>query len=194
MKNKKIILLLNLLSIGLMLMIFSCDFKKDAIDIAHDHNVAKFNSNEDEKNARFIADVTEILLEEIELAKMAQKNSIRTDVHQLAGVIEIEYNQCYLLLKEIAHKKNITIPSEIKKDKKKLYNSINYEIADDFDKKYFNISEQQHKIGIESFEKIQKECKDSSIKNWAENTTFSFKQNLAAITNLRSAKLIAIYK
>ncbi len=162
--------------------IFSCNQKKDSVNIANDHNAAKFNNTDEEIISHFIVYASEILLQEIQLAKLAQKNSIRKDVQKAGKALESEYSQFYYLLKLAAEKKSISIPEKVGEKRKKIYMDASYEVADDFDLKYFDLIKQEHILAIDLFEQIKNETDDTDIKKWAMNVLPTFRRNLGEIT------------
>jgi predicted outer membrane protein len=171
----------NVLVYTFILTAISCEYKKDPIHIADDHNAVKFNDDDKKNDSRFFVSAAEALLQEIQLAKLAQNNSIKNNVRKIGEITEIEYDQFYFSLKQIAEKKMITIPSGVSNSKKKNYKDLSYEIADDFDKKYFDMTEKGHKDAIDLFEKIKNESTDSDLKIWAENVLPTLRKNLGYI-------------
>lgn len=176
---------------SLLLLLFfataisSCDWKqKDPVKVADDHNDAKFNG-EDAKNSRAVVDVAGLLLEDIELAKLAQNNSIKKDVRRIGQQMELEYTQSYSLLKQIALKKMITVPAEVSSSNKKTNTDLSYDISDKFDDKYFELTNKDHNNAIGLLEKIKSSCRHEEIKTWADTTLSVYKKNLSALTALQ---------
>jgi len=163
----------------------SCDWKtKDPVKVADDHNDAKFNGDE-ANNSQAVVDVAGLLLEDIELAKLAQNNSIKKDVRKTGQQLELEYTQSYSLLKQIALKKTITVPVEVSSANKKTNTDLGYEISDKFDTKYFELSAKDHKSAIDLLNKIKSKCRHEEIRTWADATLVVYKKNLSALTALQ---------
>jgi putative membrane protein len=181
MNNLRHIFLIPVFSI----LISSCEEKKDAVKIAQEQNSAKFYNNKDKSNSNFTVNSAETLLQEMQLGKLAQNNSIKDDVRETGKIIENEYRQSYFFLKQIAEKKKISIPSEVSNEDKKINAMLSYEIADDFDKMYFDLAEKNHRKAIGLLKTMQIESEDKEIKIWTEYTLPKFRKNLDNIIYLK---------
>ena len=76
------IFLKSTLFFSILITLVSCnnDQKSDSKDVAEEHNDAKFNNNDTERDAQFLVNASEINLEEMKLAELAQQNGYTTDV------------------------------------------------------------------------------------------------------------------
>ena len=159
----------------------SCGLKDDPVNMASDHNAKEFTKGDEVIVSNFIVSVGDILLQEIQLAKLAQLNSIEKDVQLLGKQMEVQYKEGYEALKQLAIKKSIALPLSLSTVKQKSYADISNEVLDNFDRKYFDLVEIEHKDIIEICEKIKKEANDDEIKVWAENMLPTFRNNLGTI-------------
>ena len=177
------------------LSVSSCDDqpKPDAKDIAKDHNNAKFNDENKVKDAQFLVDAAEICLQEIQLAQLAQQNSIKKSVQKMGKTMQDEYTEYYSKLKDLSAKKAITIPSELSNKNKSLYKDLSFQIADDFDKKYFDLIVKDHKEAIEKFEKEASETNDLDIKAWTLGMLSDLRKNLAVIIDKKKIIMTTIH-
>ena len=162
---------------------FSCG-SNDPVKQADARNDAKFSGTDDEKNSAIMVDAAGLLLQDIELAKLAQNNSIKNDVRKTGRQLELEYTQAYSLLKKIATEKTVTLPAEVSSSDKKTDTDISYEISDKFDDRYFELTKADHKKAIDLFEKIKSQSTLPALGQWAENTLILYRKNLESITAL----------
>lgn len=84
---------------------------EDTKEIAEDHNDAKFEDNDKERDAQFLVNATEINLEEISLAQLAQQFGKTEDVKELGKAMEINHAKSLQELTTLAQTKLISIPT-----------------------------------------------------------------------------------
>jgi len=193
MKKAKLIRLSYSLLAAVLVMTFLCCETKDPVKEADQHNDAKFSSAEEAKNnSHFLVDAAGLLLQDIELAKLAQNNSIKKDVRKTGQRLEFEYTQAYSKLKQVASKKTITLPAEVSSSDKKTDSDISYEISDKFDDKYFELSKKDHEEAISLLGKIKDKCSHADIREWAGNTLTLYRNNADSLLTLE--KKLALNK
>ncbi len=160
--------------------IISCNKTKmeDSKDLAIEHNEGKYNNTDQEKDAAFLVDVAEINLEEIELGKLAQTNSMNSDVKKLGKMMETDHDKAFMSLKELAAKKNITIPTSITEKGEKACDKLKDKTGAEFDKAYCDMMVDGHKDAITKFEKASTDAKDEDIRLWAKNMTGTLRTHL----------------
>ena len=140
---------------------------EDTKAVAEEHNEAKFENKNDEKDAQFLVKAAEINLEEIELGKLAQQNCKMTVVKELGAMMEKEHTNALDELKKLAAKKTITIPTSLTQSGKDAYNKLNTKTGKDFNKQYCEMMVNGHKDAITMFDKASTESIDKDIKAWA---------------------------
>lgn len=143
---------------------------EDTKDIAEDHNEAKFDNTDKEKDAKFLVNAAEINLEEIHLGQLAQQNSNMSDVKELGMMMEQEHIKSLTDLTALADKKMITIPRSLTDDAIKAYDKLNKKSGKEFDEEYCEMMVDGHKKAISLFEKALTESTDSEIQAWASAT------------------------
>jgi putative membrane protein len=84
---------------------------EDTKEIADEHNDAKFEDNDKEKDAQFLVNAAEINLEEISLGQLAQKNGNTADLKELGKMMEAGHTKSLTELTLLAKEKLITIPT-----------------------------------------------------------------------------------
>lgn len=170
-----------IIAIGLQ----ACDFpqQKDSKKVADMHNKAKFHNINREREAHFLVETSEAMLNQIYMAQLAKKNSIQAEIQQTGERIEKEYIKSLDTLKEITAMRTITLPADISLNNKKIYNKLNEAIAGDFDKAYFKIALKNHESMIHLSETTIPQLTDTAVKNWARNNLELLQKNLDILTS-----------
>lgn len=166
--------------------ISSCDHRDDPLQIADTHNDAKFNTIEKRKNSELFVEAAEKLLQEIELSKLAQNNSIRSDVRITAKMFEEEYVKTLSNLKLIALQETITLPTEVSNKNNRKDKDASFEIGENFDKRYFEMSEKNHAETIKLVAFVEKQCSETKTNVWAKQTGVLLKKNLDNLLLLKA--------
>lgn len=165
--------------VTIILLFASCSNNQkpeDTKDVAEEHNEAKFDNNEQEKDAQFLVNAAEINLEEIQLGQLAQQIGRTTYVKELGKMMEKSHTKALSDLTALAKSKMITIPTSPTDDAQDAYKTLNEKSGNDFDKAYVDRMVSGHKDAIAAFEKASTDCNDTDIKNWA----------MAALPDLRT--------
>lgn len=142
---------------------------EDTKEVAKEHNDAKFNDADKEKDAKFLVNAAEINLKEISLGKLAQQISNTSDVKFLGKEMEEAHSKSLNDLSALAKQKTITIPISITDDTKGEYKKLAEKDRRVFDKEYCDMMVNGHKEAIALFEKASMESSDVDIKMWATN-------------------------
>jgi putative membrane protein len=175
--------LMLILFVTSILWVASCgnDQKlEDNKDVAEERNNtdADDNKQEEEDDAQFLVNAAEINLEEIHLAKLAQKKGSATHVKELGKMMEDAHTKSLAALTKLAKSKMITIPTSSTDDVQDAYKELDEESGNDFDKAYTNMMVSGHKDAITSFEKASTDSYDTDIKNWATVSLPSLRTHL----------------
>lgn len=163
-------LLTTTLLVGILSFTLSCNNNpkvEDTKDIAEEHNDAKYDNTNKEKDAQFLVNAAEINLEEVQLGILAQQRSKTKIVVDLGKMMEDSHNESMIQLKELAVKKIVTIPSTPTDNAKESYKNLDAKTGKDFDNAYCSLMVDGHTNAITLFEKASTESSDSDIKAWA---------------------------
>ena len=164
-----------------VLLIASCGYNQkpeDSKDVAEEHNDAKFEDNDQEKDAQFLVNAAEIHLEEIQLGKLAQQIGRTTQVKELGKMMEDVHTKSLNDLTALAARKMVTIPTSPTDDAKDAYEKLSDKSRNDFDKSYADMMVSEHKDAISIYEKASSECDDTDIKNWASASLPGLRKHL----------------
>ena len=143
---------------------------QDSNEVAEEANDEKFEDNDMEKDADFVAEAVASNLAEIQMAKLASQRSGSAEVKQLAQMLEADHTKVLAELKALAQQKAITIPVEPKDEAKRKLDNLRDEDAKDFDKKWLETMEDAHDKSINKFEKRADKGEDADIKSFASKT------------------------
>jgi putative membrane protein len=170
---KRIFKILTLAS--LVVVLASCnetrrEQEQDSNEVAEEANDEKFEDNDMEKDADFVAEAVASNLAEIQMAKLASQRSSNPEVKQLAKTLETDHTKVLAELKALAQQKAITVPVEPKDEAKRKMENLREEGADDFDKKWLETMEDAHEKSINKFERRADKGEDADIKAFAGKT------------------------
>lgn len=183
MKNdsKFDIRMLQVLLVGASILFVSACYNqqyKNGEETEAGFNEAVFNSSNEEQEAKFLVDVAESNLQEIQLAQLVQRNNMTECVKELAEMMEEEHTSMLSTLTSLANKKYISLPQFTNDKSKKIYEKLKEKSGIDVDKAYSDLMVGSHKDAIALFEKGIKETNDPDIKQWAITTKRSLEIHL----------------
>ena len=172
MKNFKTVFIQATLIIAVLIGITSCknNYSKDTKDVAEDHNDAKFDKNDNEKDAQFLVNAAEINMEEISLGQLAQQKGSSNHVKELGKMMEESHTKSLTELTALAQTKSISLPTSQTDNVKEAYKDLNEKSGNDFGKEYSSMMVKGHEKAIELFEKASNDCTDLDIKACATAT------------------------
>lgn len=140
---------------------------QDSNEVAEEQNDEKFEDNDMEKDADFVAEAVASNMAEIQMAKLAQQRSSNPEVKKIAKMLEDDHSKVLAELKTIAQAKSITVPVEPKDEAMRKMENLREEEADDFDKKWLEEMEDAHDKSINKFERRADNGEDAEIKAFA---------------------------
>jgi putative membrane protein len=171
-----------LIVISLFFGVASCNNSisnvKDTKEVAEDHNDAKFDNKDQEKDAQFLVNAAEITLEEIKLGQLAQQKGTMQQVKDLGKMMEEAHTKALSDLSDLAMRKSITIPTSPTEDAMESHKKLSDESSADFDKDYCDKIVKAHKDAIDKFEKASEKAEDSDIRGWATSMLPTLREHL----------------
>ena len=109
-------------------------------------------------------------LAEIELGKLALQKTTTDDVKKFAQMMVDDHSKALDELKGIAAKKNITLPTELDAEHKKLSDRLSKSSGAEFDRMYIQAMVDGHKQVASELRKESQSGSDSDFKAWAAKT------------------------
>jgi putative membrane protein len=183
MKNLKSIVLPIIIVIAVMMSSSSCENNKsndtkDTKEVAEEHNEAKFDRRDNEKDGQFLVNATEFHMAAISLGQLAQQRSNTKHVKELGKMMEDAHKKSLDDLTALAKRKSISIPISQTENGKDAYKKLNEKTGNDFGKEYSDMMVKSHKDAIALYEKASTDSTDSDIRAWATESLPALRKHL----------------
>lgn len=165
----------KVLTLASLFAVFSCNDSRreqdqDTTEVAEEANDEKFEDNDMEKDADFVAEAVASNYAEIKMAQLASQRSSNPEVKSIAKTLEADHTKTLNELKALAQTKAITVPMEEEEDARDKMKKLSDEKAEDFDKKWLEQMEDSHEKSINKFERRADKGEDADIKAFAAKT------------------------
>jgi putative membrane protein len=171
---KRIFRILTLVSLVSML---ACNEAKrdnteneDSKEVAEEANDEKFEDNDAENDADFVANVVAANYGEIKFAGLANQTSSDPELKTIATMLVTEHTKTLNELKTLAQAKNITVPVEEDDEAKRKTERFSDESGKDFNKKWCKELIDRHEESINKFEKRLDKTEDADLKAFINKT------------------------
>ena len=154
----------------LMLTLNSCKNepkKEDPKEVAEDANDEKFDNDAVEDDAQYLTDAAEILLSEIEIGKLGLAKSANPEVKKFAQALVTDHTKALEELNALANKKTISIPTTITEEGREEYNKLDKYTSAEFDKKFIDLTTDDHEKAVDKMTEIAQKATDADIKTWS---------------------------
>jgi len=181
----KSLTILNTTTLMLLLVVFAaaCEPKKqeDSAEVAKSVNDATFEDRDEEKDADFVVNAIANNYAEIKLSELALSRSTDTGVKEIATMLQADHTKVLNELKAYAEKRGIAVPEAETDEALKERNSLAEKEAKDFDEKWCDMLEDNHKKTINKFETRINKTEDMELKNWISATLPGLRGHLEMI-------------
>ncbi len=137
---------------------------KDSKERAEDANDEKFEDNDMEKDADFVANTVAANYGEIKFAQLAKQNSANPEVKKMADMLVKDHTKTLNDLKAFASSKAISVPVEADDEAIRKTERFSDEAGKDFDKKWCKEMIDRHEESINKFEKRLDKTEDADLK------------------------------
>lgn len=168
---KRIFRILTLVS---LVALVSCNEARRGGDTAYDNedskeqaeeaNDEKFDDNDMENDADFVANTVAANYGEIKFAELANQRSANAEVKQIASALIADHTKTLGELKAYAQSKSITVPVEADDEAIRKTERFSDEAGKDFDKKWCREMMDRHEESINKFEKRLDKTEDPELK------------------------------
>ena len=152
--------------------------KDDSKEKAKEANDEKFEDNDMEKDADFVANTVAANYGEIKFAQLASQRSSNAEVKHIASMLVTDHTKTLTELKKIAQSKAITIPVEADDEAIRKTDRFSDEAGKDFDKKWCKEMIDRHEETINKFEKRLDKTEDAELKSWINKTLPTLRSHL----------------
>lgn len=143
---------------------------KDSKEQADEANDEKFEDNDMENDADFVARTVELNYGEIKFAQLASQNSSNPEVKKIAAMLVTDHTKTLNELKAFASSKSISVPVEEDDEARRKTERFSDEAGKDFDKKWCKEMIDRHEESINKFEKRIDKTEDADLKAWLTKT------------------------
>src|SRR5207248_8098518 len=107
---------------------------------------------------------------EVKLAQLAQQKSQTQEIKDLAKQLEQDHSQANTQLTDVAKRKNIDLPTDLKGECQEHFQAFQKLEGKDFENAYLLFNVKAHLKGIMMFQKESQTGTDAEIKQWASQT------------------------
>ncbi len=150
---------------------------KDSKEQAEEANDEKFEDNDMENDADFVANTVANNYGEIKFAQLATQNSSNPEVKKMAAMLVTDHTKTLNELKALASSKAITVPVEEDDEARRKTERFSDEAGKDFDKKWCKEMIDRHEESINKFEKRIDKTEDAELKAWLNKTLPTLKSH-----------------
>ena len=135
-------------------------------------------------DATFVKKAADGGMAEVALAKLAQEKATNADVKSFAAKLEKDHSQANDELKEVASRKNITLPAEPSKNHKALHDKLARLSGAEFDKAFVAAMLEDHQKDVREFSRVASGNGDADVKAFASKTLPTLKEHLQQVQDL----------
>lgn len=107
---------------------------------------------------------------EVKLSKLAMDKAQAVEVKQFARKMVVDHSKANSELKQIADKKNLTLPAALDDKHQKIYDELTRLEGADFDKEYMRAMTEDHDETVKLFKTEMKDGRDAQLKSFAMKT------------------------
>jgi len=179
----------TLLLVAIVLSFSSCTKKSetDSAEIAEDQNEAKFKETNFEQDTDFaIAAATGGLLE-VRLGELAAVSASSRQVKDFARQMVTDHGKANDELKDLAARKNISIPAALDEKGKEKYDELAKKTGTEFDQAYADFMVDDHKEDIDAFQREADNGSDPDLKAWAAEKIPVLQHHLSMAKTMKEA-------
>ncbi len=167
---------------------FSCGNDKDSKDIAKEENNKKFDSTNIEGDTKFAVNLADGSMLQVNASKLAQTNASAANVKEYAGMMVTDHSAADSELRDMAAKKNISLPMVLSEAKQKKYNTLATKTGEDFDKAYIDCMVDEHKDALDALQKESQKGNDADLRSWASGKLAAIQHHYDVIKSIKDAK------
>lgn len=161
---------------------------KDSVDSSKEANKEKFDSTNIEGDTKFAVALADGGMMEIESSKLALEKATAANVKDFAKMMVNDHTGAAAELKDVAAKKNISLPSQLSDDKQKKYSDLSAKKGADFDKAYIDLMVSEHEDAVKALQNEADKGNDADLRAWAAGKLPVIQHHLEVIKSIKDAK------
>ena len=136
------------------------------------------------EDRKFVVDVAQGSLAEVELAKVAALRGSSDTVKQFGQRMVADHGKAGDELTQLARQKGVTLPKELDNKHQQLRDRLAKLSGAEFDRAYMNEMVKDHRKDVAAFKKQMQTSKDLELKVWAGQTLPTLEEHLRLAENL----------
>ena len=168
-----------------VLLLFSAMFfascspqNNDSKEVAEEANDEKFDDTGLKNDTDFAVTAADGGMLEVELGNLAQTKASSEQVKMFADMMVKDHTMANQELKDLAARKNITLPTALSEKSQKSYEDLSKKTGQEFDEAYMSFMVDDHQEDINAFKKQADNGNDPELKSWAAGKVPTLEQHL----------------
>jgi putative membrane protein len=151
-------------------------------------NMTMTNTRSDTKtgDTEFMTEAAQGGMAEVELGKLAATKAQNAEVKRFGQKMVEDHSKANAELKELAVKKNLSLPTEVNSKQKDLMDKLSKLSGAEFDKAYVDAMVDDHEEDVEAFKDESEGGKDAEVKAWAGKTLPTLQSHLDMIKAIQA--------
>ncbi|MBA2493213.1 MAG: DUF4142 domain-containing protein [Acidobacteria bacterium] len=121
---------------------------------------------------------------EVKLGEMASTKAQNAEVKAFAQKMVTDHGKANAELKDLAKKKNFTLPTDVSEDQKETYDELAKLSGAEFDKEYVKTMVDDHEKDVDAFQEQADDGDDADTKAFAAKTLPTLKSHLEMIKKI----------
>lgn len=134
----------------------------------------------------FAKDAAQGGMAEVLLGRLAAERASSPDVRAFGQQMVADHSKANAELMQIAARKNIQLPTEVKSDQKSEQDKLSKLSGADFDKEYVDYMTKDHEDDVAEFQKQSQSGGDAEIKAFAGKTLPVIQHHLEMVKGIKS--------
>ncbi len=121
---------------------------------------------------------------EVKLGELASTKAQNAEVKAFAQKMVTDHGKANAELKDLAKKKNFTLPTDVSEDQKETYDELAKLSGAEFDKEYVKTMVDDHEKDVDAFQEQADDGDDADTKAFAAKTLPTLKSHLEMIKKI----------
>ncbi len=150
---------------------------KDSVEVADSVNETRQEKADsagtyqaDTETTDFLVKAANCGMAEIKLGELAKEKGTNPKVKGMGELMASDHHKVADEVKNLASKRNVTLPATIGDDKQKDIDDISAKTGKDFDKAYVRYMIKEHEKDIDLFKRANDKVNDADVRTFANNT------------------------
>jgi putative membrane protein len=180
--------------IATVLSMYACKNRnKDSVEKADSANKTHIDSPAvntppvmtDEESSSFLVKAANEGMTEAQLGEMAREKGMNQTIRNFGAMITREHTAMIADIKDLASKRNVTLPEAISADNHKRIDELSARPRKEFDKAYIDVVIKDHESAVDQFSKAGDKVNDTDVKNFINNSLAKLKNHLDSARTVR---------